>query len=391
MTGEFVVPMVHSAFLVDLRRVASDFLTFNKTKLNNFYMNKVYDGPVDDIIIFAISANFSNTRMSISNTQYYGFILLPLDLEESLNKDVEQLTNTKVSIINQYDNVHILPELQHFVKYPERSKLTFTEIYMINLRRRDERRLKMEASFRELGIDSTYFEAVDGKLLTDDILIKKGIKLLPQYADPYHKRQMTMGEVGCFLSHYLIWEKMVAEKQQEVLVFEDDIRFEPYFKEKIVSLMEEARKIGGWDLIYIGRKRLQEEEEFLPNSRNFVKVSYTYWTLGYVISLEGAKKLLAAQPLQKLLPVDEFLPIMFDQHSNDTWKSQFETRNLKAWSVNPLLIYPTHYTGEEGYISDTENSNLIQNEVLESVDAKLSQENENILNHINNKHDSTEL
>ena len=120
--------------------------------------------------------------------------------------------------------------------------------------------------------------------------------------------------------------------------------------------MSEARKIGGWDLIYFGRKRLQENETFVPGCENLVQVSYTYWTLGYVISLEGAKKLLAAEPLKRLVPVDEFLPIMFDQHPNETWKSNFKTRNVIAWSANPLILFPTHYTGEEGYISDTEDS-----------------------------------
>jgi collagen beta-1,O-galactosyltransferase len=392
MTGEFSVPMVHSAFLIDLRRVASDYLTFNKTKLNNLHENKFYDGPIDDIIIFAISANYSNTNMTISNSVSYGYILMPLDLEEPLSKDFDQLTNTKISIINHFQEVRILPELQKYVEYPIKSKLTFDEIYMINLKRRPERRKKMKASFKELGIDFKYIEAVDGKKLTDEILIEKGITLLPQYSDPYHKRKMTMGEVGCFLSHYTIWEKMVAENQQEVLILEDDIRFEPFFNEKVKMFMDDARAIGGYDLIYFGRKRLQENEEFLKESRNFVKVSYTYWTLGYVITLEGAKKLLNAQPLKRLLPVDEFLPIMFDQHTNETWKGQFKTRNLVAWSVNPLLIFPTHYTGEDGYISDTEDSKLIQNELLEKPDSRLTSENENILNHVNNnKHDSSEF
>lgn len=42
---------------------------------------------------------------------------------------------------------------------------------------------------------------------------------------------------------------------------------------------------------------------------------YSYWTLAHVLSLAGApRKLLASQPLRRMLPVDEFLPIMFDQH-----------------------------------------------------------------------------
>lgn len=389
MVGEFAVPMVHSAFLVDLKRISSDLLTFNKTKLNSYHDRRSFDGPIDDIIIFAISANYSQTEMVISNSHAYGFVLVPLDHDEPLSKDTQQLINTKVSIINTFNQVNILPELEKFVKYPEKTKLTFSEVYMINLLRRPERRLKMDATLRELGLDYAYLEAVDGKTLTDDILIQKGITLMPEYADPYHKRPMTMGEIGCFLSHYAIWLKMVELGQEEVLVFEDDIRFEPYFMERAQQLMEEARKIGGWDLIYFGRKRLQENEAFLENSANFVQVSYTYWTLGYVISLEGARKLLAAEPLKRLLPVDEFLPIMFNEHPIDDWKNVYENRNLKAWSVSPLLLYPTHYTGDDGYISDTEDSKQIQLDLIQREKDLMGDSDNMHIHHV--QHDSSEL
>lgn len=32
--------------------------------------------------------------------------------------------------------------------------------------------------------------------------------LLPGYQDPYSGRTLTKGEVGCFLSHYAIWEEV---------------------------------------------------------------------------------------------------------------------------------------------------------------------------------------
>lgn len=66
---------------------------------------------------------------------------------------------------------------------------------------------------------------------------------------------------------------------------------------------------------YLGRKRLSENNEpFVPGTTNLVNVDYSYWTLAYLITLEGAKKLVAANPLPKLVPVDEYLPIMFDRH-----------------------------------------------------------------------------
>lgn len=42
----------------------------------------------------------------------------------------------------------------------------------------------------------------------------------------------------------------------------------------------------------------------------------------------------------------------------------FPNRDLKAFSAEPMLLYPTHYTFEQGYISDTEKSLIVQNELL---------------------------
>ena len=67
---------------------------------------------------------------------------------------------------------------------------------------------------------------------------------------------------------------------------------------------------------YIGRKRMQidHQEKPVPNIHNLVEADYSYWTLGYLLSLQGAQKLLLAEPLNNLLPVDEFLPVMYDKH-----------------------------------------------------------------------------
>lgn len=66
---------------------------------------------------------------------------------------------------------------------------------------------------------------------------------------------------------------------------------------------------------YLGRKQVNAEDEApVEGVRNLVVAGYSYWTLAYAISHRGAQKLLAAEPLSKMLPVDEFLPIMYDKH-----------------------------------------------------------------------------
>jgi len=66
---------------------------------------------------------------------------------------------------------------------------------------------------------------------------------------------------------------------------------------------------------YLGRKILQHNmEAFVEGTSSVVWPHYSYWTLGYMLTYKGAWKLLQQNPLGKLLPVDEYLPIMFNKH-----------------------------------------------------------------------------
>ena len=247
-------------------------------------------------------------------------------------------------------------------------KLNLDEIYVINLVRRPERHEYMKQVLETQGLSATFWPATDGKVLTPDGLDNLGIKPLPGYLDPYHKRPMTMGEIGCFLSHYFIWKHMIENTNHErILILEDDVRFTYNWMERFVDGMEELSWLRGTttsdnestdpnqpDLIYLGRKILHDNE--IRSHHNFVTVKYSYWTLGYIITRRGVQKLLLNEPLSKMLPIDEFLPIMYDSHPNQEWSSHFRFRNLIAISFDPVLITPTHYIGDEGYISDTEQS-----------------------------------
>ena len=146
---------------------------------------------------------------------------------------------------------------------------------------------------------------------------------------------------------------MVDEGWKSVLIFEDDIKFEPYFRDWMEMMLGEIKDNEiEWDLMwvkvphvlilalksilllyvcipfnfhleplyhspcsYIGRKRLHIDDEYkLDGFETLITPKYSYWTLCYMISLSGAKKLLAQNPLQKILPVDEYFPIMFNEH-----------------------------------------------------------------------------
>ncbi|KAI6173397.1 hypothetical protein M3Y98_01077000 [Aphelenchoides besseyi] len=251
--------------------------------------------------------------------------------------------------------------------YPEPTTFGFDRVYVVNLQRRPERMKRMESIMKLLGIDYVRFNATDGRTLTEKEL--SDIHVLPGYLDPYHKRPLKRGEIGCFLSHYRIWTEIVTEKLDRVLIFEDDIRFTENSTKILRGMVEDLMKMRDeWDLIYLGRKKndANAQEFYVRGHRYLSTVTYSYWTLGYAISQRGAQKLLDAEPLKKLVALDEFLPIMYDQHPNNEWSFHFENRDLLAFSVYPLVVTPMKYTHEPGYVSDTEDSILLNSTLSSS-------------------------
>jgi len=239
--------------------------------------------------------------------------------------------------------------------WPVQTKHGLSEIFVINLERRQDRKERMDFCMRLQGIKYTLVPAVDGKALTQDDIDGLGIRQLPGFSDPHKPRTITRGEVGCFLSHYYLWQKMVPG--ETYLVLEDDVRFGPDFVADLRRTLREAKDID-WDLIYVGRKRgpgADNDVEVMV-TESISNVTYSFWTLGYLITGDAAKVLVDEKPLEKLVPVDEYLPIMYGAHKIDSYTKEFKNKNLKAFSANPVLIQPTHYTGQENYFTDTEPS-----------------------------------
>ncbi|KAG8006635.1 Procollagen galactosyltransferase 1, partial [Nibea albiflora] len=347
--GCFAVPMVHSTFLIDLRKEASRQLAFHPP-------HPEYSWAFDDIIVFAYSARMADVQMFVCNKETYGYLPVPLRSHNTLEDEADSFLHSLLEV--NVRNPPVMPSKYIQVPRKQPDKLGFDEVFMINLQRRADRRERMLRTLYEQEIACKVIAAVDGKAMNISEVQAMGIHMLPGYSDPYHGRPLTKGELGCFLSHYNIWKEIVERNLHTSLVIEDDLRFEIFFKRRLMNLMSEVEEEGlDWDLIYIGRKRMQVDhpEKAVPNIHNLVEADYSYWTLGYMISLQGAEKLLKAEPLKRILPVDEFLPIMYNKHP-------FETRDLQAFSAEPLLVYPTHYTGDQGYISDTETSTVWDND-----------------------------
>ncbi|KAM8983190.1 procollagen galactosyltransferase 2-like [Ara ararauna] len=114
-----------------------------------------------------------------------------------------------------------------------------------------------------------------------------------------------------------MWKEVANRELEKTLVTEDSVCFENQFKRKLMKLMGDIQQAQpDWELIYIGRKRMrvQEPEKAVPSVMNLVEADYSCWTLGYAVSFQGTQKLIGAEPFSKMLPVGEFLPVMYNKH-----------------------------------------------------------------------------
>ncbi|XP_068096230.1 procollagen galactosyltransferase 2 isoform X2 [Hyperolius riggenbachi] len=325
-TGCFPVPMIHSTMLIDLRKEASLQLQF-------FPPHEDFTWSFDDIIVFAFSCRQAGIQMFLCNKEHYGYFPVPLKPHQNLKDEIESFSHVLTEAMIDRPPL----ETSRYVYVPPKlpDKMGFDEIYMINLKRRQDRRVRMLRSLHELQIQVKIFDAVDGKALNASQLKTMNIDMVPGYHDPYSGRTLTRGEIGCFLSHYYLWKEIVERGLENALIIEDDVRFEFQFKRKLLKLMNDiAMDELDFDLIYIGRKRMQVQrpEKAVPNVMNLVEADYSYWTLAYVISQQGAQKLIAAEPLSKMLPVDEFLPVMYNKHPVEKYKEYYLTRKAVVTS-----------------------------------------------------------
>nr|XP_060613147.1 probable inactive glycosyltransferase 25 family member 3 [Anolis sagrei ordinatus] len=349
--GCFPVPMVYAAFLIDLQKDDTAALAFHPP-------HPRYTWPLDDIMVFAFSVRAAGAQMYLCNEEHFGYINVPVKAHQTLEDERINFVHLILEAI--VDGPPMLPSSHVYLPPKRPTKIGFDEIFLINLVRRPDRRQRMLDALLELEIEPLVVNAVDGSALNSSDIKKLGVDLLPGYYDPFSGRTLTKGEVGCFLSHHHIWKEIVEQGLERSIVLEDDVRFEAYFKERLWRLMDNLELVQmDWDLIYLGRKQVNSDaEELVEDVRNLVVPEYSYWTLAYIISRQGAQKLVNAQPLSRILPVDEFLPIMYNKHPNEDYKKHFAKRDLRAFSVRPLLAYPTHYMGDARWMSDTETSTI---------------------------------
>lgn len=199
--------------------------------------------------------------------------------------------------------------------------------YVINLPRRPDRLEAFKKRIgNRLGTDLYVFPAYDGMQLNPKIPLKQ--QIFPEHfdsafsyevdkgwRDPFHRRRLTRGEIGCFLSHYALWQ-MAAKENKHILILEDDVEIvkdfdnlDVYFdKHAVCTDMIE----NDLDILFLGRKYMEPPGDRI-NDR-IERPKYTYWACAYALSPKGAKALISMARTVGIIPVDELIPAVYGEN-----------------------------------------------------------------------------
>ena len=169
--------------------------------------------------------------------------------------------------------------------------MNFPPVFIVSLARAVERRAKMRAQLDGLGIRAEFTDAVDGVTLD---LSQYRDRLNTDYWRVLRGRELSRGEIGCYLSHYRVWQTVADSGEQCALVLEDDAILYDGFCDVVRGLQESP---WVWDVVMLsGRKRRPIDKdlgEIADTGRRLVRYRVRVGgAVAYLITAAGAQKLL---------------------------------------------------------------------------------------------------
>lgn len=203
--------------------------------------------------------------------------------------------------------------------------------FVINLAHRTDRK----QSFIEQAGDK--FEYEFSEAIPGDVVDHMVADQLQGWIDPILKRTITPAEIGCLLSHYMLWKKCI-ELDEPIVIFEDDIKLLDYD----VSKVETALK--SFDFMYISRKAMSPTIPMgIDNDKiadqKYILPGYSYWLCAYAITPLAARKLVNTDILNKLIPADEYVPARLGVHPDELVMKHF-AGEIKACALAEDMCKP---------------------------------------------------
>lgn len=198
-----------------------------------------------------------------------------------------------------------------------RAAAALVHVLIVNLARRKRMRRQLGAELKHFGFENQdWIDAVDGLELApqppwrvanaaDEIWPWSG------WADPYAARALTLGEVGCTLSHVRAWRRVV-ELNKPCLILEDDATLISRALSNLGGVLHDLSQLE-YSLCYFAQRNDAGAKPLIGRYVHLVDY-HALWTLAYMVTPQGARQLLESPWQERLIPSDDLLAARFGLH-----------------------------------------------------------------------------
>jgi glycosyl transferase family 25 len=168
---------------------------------------------------------------------------------------------------------------------------TTPKIFILNLDRATQRRETMLDRLATLGLEAEILRAVDGRVLA--------VADLPHGTEP----GLSPDEIGCYLSHVNSWKTVIQRQLSYAIVLEDDVIISANLMDVVGEITALAMPFDAVRLSALLPVRGIPVASLSGNVRLVLPTKPTSGTQGYLVSLDGAKRLLSKLEIPKQ-PID---------------------------------------------------------------------------------------
>jgi glycosyl transferase family 25 len=210
-------------------------------------------------------------------------------------------------------------------------------VYVVNLLTQEKRRTFMDLQLGELPstFSVEWIDAVNGSRLSED---EVAADFDPQRSRQLAGRPLSRGELGCAMSHRLIYRRMIERAEPLAVVIEDDAVLMDRFPEVVEALagtIDPERPqiilLGDFFTPSIWKRPLWGRYKWMRAWRGRA-------TVGYVVTLAAARALNQAQT-----------PI---RRAADWWPDWERHGVVETWGVTPPCLAPSLFDRSSAIGSD---------------------------------------
>ena len=236
------------------------------------------------------------------------------------------------------------------------------KVYCINLKEETLKKERITKLLKEEGLSdiTLMFDGIHYSEIDEDFLKSNDLKIFDEWTIEdcgirHYERNIRSGEIGCGTSHYFCWKAFFESGARYGLFFEDDCYWEETgIIKKTVEEFMSFNKDYKADLFYLSRiipemdndegtvspEDAKEEKVTKDTDYNYVIPTYSYNLNAYVLSREGAAKILDQKPNHSIMTPDEIIPAMYfkDMHERHPNIAKRFKPNLRALALDgPVL------------------------------------------------------